>query len=76
MRHRIRIRRAANPPTSNPKQHRACGGGVTYIGTIGEVDPYPRFQCSKCGQTWTCGKDGGPWALLVPEIEKGKEETK
>jgi transposase-like protein len=24
-------------------------------------DGRPQFRCQRCGRTWTCGKDGGPY---------------
>ena len=54
----------------NPRVHRACGGGVEYMGMVGEVKPYPQFRCTKCGDTWTCGENGGPWAVLIPAAGK------
>lgn len=56
---------------SNHKtQHRGCGGGIKYIGPY--PDGKPAFQCSKCGETWTCGYSGGPWAELIPIEERTK----
>lgn len=25
------------------------------------TDGRPRFKCTNCGDTWTCGKDGGKY---------------
>lgn len=51
------------------KVHRGCGGGISYDGP--ELDGRPRFICSKCRQSWSCGLDGGEWAPLVDrEISK------
>lgn len=47
-----------------PRVHRACGGGVSYVGDA--LDGKPRFACDKCADTWTCGFDGGEWAALIP----------
>lgn len=47
------------------RQHRACGGGIVYAGPA--PDGRPQYRCSKCGETWTCGTDGGPWAEIARE---------
>ena len=52
----------------NTSEHRGCGGGVIYDGPAPH-DGRPRFRCTKCGDTWTCGKDGGEWAVLIPRKE-------
>lgn len=31
------------------------------------ADGRPRFKCSACGDTFTCGKSGGEYAAAIPE---------
>lgn len=64
--------RCSHHSDHNVKVHRACGGGVSYIGPA-PADARPQFRCSKCEQTWTCGMGGGPWASLVPKTAISQE---
>lgn len=56
--------------TRNPRLHGGCGGGVEYCGKA--PDGRPRFRCTKCGDTWTCGLTGGPWAVLIGKYTAGE----
>lgn len=49
------------PRTTRPARCPRCRkGGYTQ----GKADDgRPRFTCSACGNTWTCGKDGGEFTL-------------
>lgn len=40
-----------------------CGGGYEAIDPA--MDGRPRFRCTKCGQTWTDGTDGGDSLLAL-----------
>lgn len=41
-----------------------CGGGLEQSSAR---DGRPRFTCTKCGHTFTAGKDGEPYASAVPK---------
>jgi hypothetical protein len=41
-----------------------CRGG--YAQGFAE-DGRPRFVCMRCAFAWTCGHDGGEWALFAPQ---------
>ena len=45
----------------NKSVHVGCGGGYERINNVPFPlpDGRPQFRCSKCGQTWTEGVDGG-----------------
>lgn len=34
-----------------------------YSQTVAPGDGRPLFVCTRCGHTWSCGKDGGEYAL-------------
>jgi hypothetical protein len=48
-------------------RHCNCGGGIVYNGPA--ADGRPEFRCTKCERVFTCGRDGGRWAVLIPSSD-------
>ena len=45
-----------------------CGGGLEQTRDVRFTDwrGRPRFTCGKCGHSFTAGRDGEPYASVVP----------
>lgn len=60
----------------NYRQCQACRGGLERIQPAD--DGRPRFQCTGCRRPFTCGRDGGEYARVMPEalVTSSEEHAK